>query len=71
MLQPVCEALGAFGRLGGSSGGDRSCDPAKLAFDACLDPVRRPSDQRIQPADREVEPLDVRKRIAACAVRIE
>jgi hypothetical protein len=71
MLQPVCEALGAFGRLGGPPRGDRSCDPAKLTFDPSLDPIRRASDQRIQPADREVEPVDGRERIAACAVRIE
>ena len=68
MLQLVGQALGAFGRLGRSPRGNRSRDPPKLAFDACLDAIRRAPDQWIQPADREVEPVDVRDRIAASAV---
>jgi hypothetical protein len=59
MLQLVGQALGAFGRLGGSPRGNRSRDPPKLPFDTCLDAIRRAPDQWIQAADREVEPVDV------------
>ena len=68
MLQLVGQTLGAFGRLGRPPRGDRSRDPPELAFDACLDAIRRAPDQWIKPADREVEPIDVRDRIAASAV---
>jgi hypothetical protein len=39
MFQPVGEALGSFGRLDGTTRGDRSRDPNQLALDARLDAV--------------------------------
>ena len=59
MLQPVGEALGALGRHGPDRpGGDLVGDATQLALDPGLDPIGRAPDQRIQPADREVEPVD-------------
>jgi hypothetical protein len=59
MLQLVGQAFGAFGRLGGSPSGNRSRDPPELALDSCLDAIRRAPNQWVQPADREIEPVDV------------
>jgi hypothetical protein len=71
MLQAVREAFGAFGGIGRSTGGDVVGDPAELALDSCLDPVRRSPDQRIQPADGEVEPVGDRERLATGTVLVE
>jgi hypothetical protein len=71
MLQAVREPFGSFGRFGGPACCDLSSDPAELTLDPGLNPVRRAPDQRIQPADRQVKPVDIRDRVAASPVLVE